>query len=140
MASVRRDAALRQIDRLFGKGTLAGLPDARLLQRYLADRDEMAFEALVRRHGSMVLGVCRRLLNDPNDADDAFQAAFLLLACKARSIRDEDSVGGWLHRVAWRIALQVKSDADRRRDQERRARCGSERRSRLAPGTTTPSL
>jgi RNA polymerase sigma factor (sigma-70 family) len=121
MASVRRDAASRQIDRVFGEGTLAGLSDARLLERYTSDRDEVAFEALVRRHGPMVLGVCRRLLNDPNDADDAFQAAFLLLARKARSIRDEDCVGGWLHRVAWRIALQVKSDAARRRDQERRA-------------------
>ena len=121
MASLRRDAALRQIDRLFGEGTLAGLSDARLLERYVAHRDELAFEALVRRHGSMVLGVCRRVLDDPNDADDAFQAAFLLLARKARSIRDDDSVGGWLHRVAWRIALQVKSDAARRRDQERRA-------------------
>ena len=119
MASVRRDTALQQICRLFDEGTLAGLPDARLLERYLANRDELAFEALVRRHGSMVLGVCRRVLDDPNDADDAFQAAFLLLARKARSIRDDSSVGGWLHRVAWRIALQVKSDAARRRDQER---------------------
>jgi RNA polymerase sigma factor (sigma-70 family) len=121
MASLRRDAALRQIDRLFGEGTLGGLSDARLLERYLAERDELAFEALVRRHGSMVLGVCRRVLDDPNDADDAFQAAFLLLARKARSIRDEHSVGGWLHRVAWRIALQIRSDAARRRDREHRA-------------------
>jgi DNA-directed RNA polymerase specialized sigma24 family protein len=67
----------------------------------------------------MVLGVCRRLLDDPNAA--AFQAAFLLLARKGRSIRADGAVGGWLHRVAWRIALQVKYDAARRRDQERRA-------------------
>jgi RNA polymerase sigma factor (sigma-70 family) len=121
MASVRRDGALRQIDRLFGEGTLAGQADARLLERYIAHGDELAFEALVRRHGPMVLGVCRRALGDPNDADDAFQAAFLLLARKARSIRAEGSIGGWLHRVAWRIALQIRSDAARRRDQERRA-------------------
>src|SRR5262249_27839223 len=121
MASVRRDAALRPIDRLFGEGTLAGLPDARLLERYALDRDELAFEAIVRRHGAMVLGVCRRVLEDPNDADDAFQAAFLLLARKARSIRVDGSLGGWLHRVAWRISLQVHSDAARRRVQERRA-------------------
>ncbi len=114
MASVRHDAALRQIDRLFGEGTLAGLTDARLLERYVAHRDELAFEALVRRHGSMVLGVCRRALDDPNDADDAFQAAFLLLARKARSIWVEGSLGGWLHRVAWRIASRsgpTRSDA-----------------------------
>jgi RNA polymerase sigma factor (sigma-70 family) len=121
MASARRDTALQQICRLLDEGILTGLPDARLLERYLANRDGLAFEALVRRHGSMVMGVCRRVLDDSNDADDAFQAAFLLLARKARSIRDDNSVGGWLHRVAWRIALQVKSDAARRRDQERRA-------------------
>ena len=107
MASARRDGAFRQLDRLFGEGTLAGLTDARLLERYITHRDELAFEALVRRHGPMVLGACRRVLGDPNDADDAFQAAFLLLARKAGSIRNEDGVGGWLHRVAWRIALQV---------------------------------
>src|SRR5690348_8211685 len=121
MASIRRDAALRPIDRLFGEGTLAGLNDARLLERYNANGDELAFEALVRRHGSMVLGVCRRVLGDPNDADDAFQATFLLLARKARSIWVDGSVGGWLHRVAWRIALQLRADAARRRDRERRA-------------------
>ncbi len=121
MASLRRDAALRQIDRLFGEGTLAGSSDARLLERYLSDRDELAFEALVRRHGPMVLGVCRRLLNDPNDADDAFQAAFLLLARRRISIREEECIGGWLHRVAWRIAVQVRSDAARRRERERQA-------------------
>lgn len=121
MASVRHNATLRQIDRLFGEGTLAGLPDARLLERYVVHRDELAFEALVRRHGAMVLGVSRGVLEDPNDADDAFQAAFLLLARKARSIRIDGSLGGWLHRVAWRIALQIHSDAARRRVQERRA-------------------
>jgi RNA polymerase sigma factor (sigma-70 family) len=133
MAGVQRDGALRSIGRLFGEGTLAGQPDARLLERYVADRDELAFEALVRRHGPMVLGVCRRVLDDPNDADDAFQAAFLLLARKARSIWIEGSVGGWLHRVAWRIALQIRSDAARRRDRERLAaeRLGE----RIATGT-----
>ena len=100
MPSLKRDRVLGSIDRLFGEGTLAGQTDARLLERYVADRDELAFEALVRRHGPMVLSVCRRLLGDRNDADDAFQAAFLLLALKARSIRTGDSVGGWLHRVA----------------------------------------
>jgi RNA polymerase sigma factor (sigma-70 family) len=120
MAGMRSDGALRQIDRLFGEGTLAGLSDARLVERYVAHRDELAFEALVRRHGPMVLNICRRVLEDPNDADDAFQAAFLLLARKARSIWIDGSLGGWLHRVAWRIALQLKSDTARRRDQERR--------------------
>src|SRR5947209_883812 len=133
MATVRRAAALRPIDRLFGEGTLAGLSDARLLERYAAHRDELAFEALVRRHGSMVLGVCRRVLADPNDADDAFQAAFLLLARKARSIRVDGSIGGWLHRATWRIALQVRSDAARRRDRERRA--AAQAGEAIAPGS-----
>jgi len=121
MASARHGGALRHIHRLFDEGTLAGLPDARLLERYVSHRDELAFEALVQRHGAMVMGVCRRVLDDSNDADDAFQAAFLLLARKAKSIWIDGSIGGWLHRVAWRIALQVKTDAARHRCQERRA-------------------
>jgi RNA polymerase sigma factor (sigma-70 family) len=121
MGSVPVRAALRQIQRLFGEGTLAGLSDARLLARYSSERDEMAFETLVERHGRMVMAVCRGVVDDANDADDAFQAAFLLLARKSGSLWVSDSVGGWLHRVAYRIALQVKSDAARRRRQERRA-------------------
>ena len=121
MASVRLGAAMRQIDQLFGEGTLAGLPDAQILERFVRQRDELAFTVLVQRHGPMVLAVCRSVLADPNDADDAFQAAFLLLARKAGSLWVGDSLGGWLHRVASRIALQIKADAARRRDQERRA-------------------
>ncbi|MGP0062880.1 MAG: RNA polymerase sigma factor [Isosphaeraceae bacterium] len=121
MASARHGAALRHIRHLFDEGTLAGLPDARLLERYVGHRDELAFQALVQRHGAMVMAVCRGVLTDPNDVDDAFQAAFLLLARKARSIWIEGSIGGWLHRVAWRIALQVKTDATRHRRQERKA-------------------
>ncbi len=121
MASVRLGAAMRQIHLLFGEGTLAGLADAQILERYVAQRDELSFTALVQRHGPMVLAVCRSVLDDPNDADDAFQATFLLLARKAKSLWVNDSLGGWLHRVASRIAIQMKSDAVRRRDQERRA-------------------
>src|SRR5580693_3807252 len=105
MASARHGAALRHIHRLFDEGTLAGLPDARLLERYVSHRDELAFQALVQRHGAMVMAVCRGVLDDPNDADDAFQAAFLLLARKAGALWVHDSLGGWLHRVACRIAL-----------------------------------
>ena len=121
MASLRAGAAMRQIHLLFGEGTLAGLPDAQILERYVVQHDELAFTALVQRHGPMVLAVCRSILDDPNDADDAFQAAFLLLARKAKSLWVDDSLGGWLHRVASRIAFQMKSDDARRRDQERRA-------------------
>ena len=109
MASVRRDAALQQIDRLFGEGTLAGLPDARLLERYIVHRDELAFEALVRRHGPMVLGVCRRVLDDPNDADDAFQATFLLLAQGPIHLDRRLRRRLVCMRVSWRIALQMNA-------------------------------
>jgi RNA polymerase sigma factor (sigma-70 family) len=121
MASAHLGAAMRHIRLLFGEGTLGALPDAQLLERYVAHRDEPAFNALVHRHGPMVLAVCRGVLDDPNDADDAFQATFLLFARKAGTLWVNASLGGWLHRVAWRIAFQVKSQAVRRRDQERRA-------------------
>jgi RNA polymerase sigma factor (sigma-70 family) len=121
MASVHLGTALEYIHRLFGDGSLAGIADAQLLKRYVSRRDELAFEALVQRHGPMVMSVCRGILIDPNDADDAFQAAFLLLARKAGSLRVTDALGGWLHRVAFRVALQLKSDSARRRDRERGA-------------------
>ncbi len=113
--------AVVQIQRLFGEGTLAGLSDRHLLDRYAFQGDEQAFKALVQRHGPMVLAVCRGVLNDANDADDAFQAAFLLLVRKARSLWIKESIGGWLHRVACRIAFRVKADTARRRQQERRS-------------------
>ena len=121
MSRVHLGEALRQIHMLFGEGTLAGLTDAQLVERHVSHGDELAFQALVQRHGPMVLAVCRGVLNDCNDADDAFQAVFLLLARKARSLWINDSLGGWLHRVAYRIAVQVKSNTARRRTQEQRA-------------------
>ncbi len=93
-------AALHHIHCLFGEGTLAGLPDARLLERYSAERDESAFAVLVQRHGPMVMGVCRGVLDDSNDADDAFQATFLLLgASQARCGSTTRSAAGC---IAWR--------------------------------------
>jgi RNA polymerase sigma factor (sigma-70 family) len=97
----------------------AGQADGRLLELFIASRDEGAFEALVRRHGTMVFGVCRRLLRDHHLAEDAFQAAFLLLARKATSVVKRNSVGGWLYKVAYHIALEAKAASDRRRGRER---------------------
>ena len=92
---------LRHVRTLVGPG--AAPPDAELLRRYLARRDEEAFAALVRRHGPLVLGVCRRLLPSSHDVEDVFQATFLALARQARSLRHQRALAGWLHSVARRL-------------------------------------
>jgi RND family efflux transporter MFP subunit len=99
-------------------GPPAAATDAHLLGRWTAGRDETAFELLVRRHGPMVLAVCRRALADPNDADDAFQATFLVLARKAGSVARGDVLAAWLHRVASRAASRVRADRLRRTGRE----------------------
>jgi RNA polymerase sigma factor (sigma-70 family) len=98
------------------------LTDAELLDRYVAGRDGVAFEALVRRHGPMVLGVCRRLLTDPCDAEDAFQATFLVLVRKAPSVVPREKVPNWLYGVACHAAQKVRTAAARRRSRERQVR------------------
>jgi RNA polymerase sigma factor (sigma-70 family) len=85
-----------------------------LLERYLAERDEAAFAALVARHGSMVLGVCRRILRDERDIEDAFQATFLVLVRRAGTIRDSERIGRWLYGVAHRVAVRAEAHAARR--------------------------
>src|SRR5919108_6489862 len=118
MASGQLSTALRDLRGVVLQSG-ADLPDADLLERYLARRDEAAFEALVWRHGPMVLGVCRRILRDAHDAEDAFQATFLVLARRAASIRDKDSVAGWLHGVAHRTSLKARAMSVKRRAKER---------------------
>ena len=116
MARMQLASACRQLGRLFGTGTVAGLAEGQLLERFVAHRDDAAFEAIVARHGPMVLAVCRSLLRDPNDVDDAFQAAFLVLVKRAESVRHRDLLGPWLHGVARRVALRARADSARRRD------------------------
>jgi RNA polymerase sigma factor (sigma-70 family) len=118
MAIERDSALIRSIQALYVSGTTGELTDAQLLDRYLSRRGEvaeMAFRELVLRHGPMVMDVCRNVLRDPHDAQDAFQATFLILACKAGSIRARDSLASWLFGVARRVANRAKADAARRR-------------------------
>lgn len=93
--------------------------DKQLLERFVAHRDEIAFECLVRRHGAMVFGVCQRVLNQRQDAEDAFQATFLVLVQKAASIRKPELLGNWLYGVACRIARKARGRVAKRSQQER---------------------
>ena len=121
MAIETLGAALRQINRLFADGTVTGLSDAQLLERFRDRADGEAFEALMARHGPMVLSVCRGIVRDPCDAEDAFQATFLILVKKGGTFRGQGSLGGWLYRVAHRVAIQANAAAARRRRHERQA-------------------
>jgi RNA polymerase sigma factor (sigma-70 family) len=114
MGADRNGSVLRDLDRLFRRG-VAPAGDGALLERFLAKGDDSAFEALVVRHGPMVLGVCRRILASPHDADDAFQATFLVLARKAARLRAPDRLGPWLYGVATRVAKKARSRAARHR-------------------------
>jgi RNA polymerase sigma factor (sigma-70 family) len=97
------------------------LSDGQLLERFAQLGDQAAFTVLVRRHGPMVLGVCRRVLHHAHDAEDAFQATFLVLVHKARSLRQSNLLSSWLHGVAYRTALHARSRTARRSLHEREA-------------------
>jgi RNA polymerase sigma factor (sigma-70 family) len=125
MVGDRANRYAKDVETLFGSGTLGGLDDAQLLDRFLEhDRDgqaaERAFATLVERHGPMVLRVCIGVLRDDHDAQDASQATFLVLAQRARSVRRRGSVASWLHGVALRLSAKAKRGAARRRNHERR--------------------
>jgi len=124
MAKGDQGIALRHLSTLFCVGAVGGLTDAQLLEQFTTRRDEsaeLAFEALVERHGPMVLRTCRSVLRDPHDVDDAFQATFLVLVRRAGSLWVRDSLGPWLHQVAHRTASCARSAAARRRRHERLA-------------------
>ncbi len=110
MSAGSSSAVLRDIQTLFDSGTASGLSDRQLLERFTSGRDavsEGAFEVLVLRHGPMVLQVCHNVLGNATDAQDAFQATFLVLVRRCGSIQRLDSVGGWLYGVACRVAARA---------------------------------
>ncbi len=114
-------AVVRQVRKLAAPCDTAAASDTHLLDRFRASGDEAAFAALVRRHGPLVMGVCRRVLRHHQDAEDAFQATFLVLARKAASIRRRAGLASWLYGVARRVAGDARRAAARRQARERRA-------------------
>jgi RNA polymerase sigma factor (sigma-70 family) len=110
---------VRHLHRAALRGGAGDVADGCLLEAFVLERDEAAFAALLRRHGPMVLGTCRRVLGCPHDADDAFQATFLVLALKAASVVPRERVGPWLYGVAYRTACKARAAASRRRAVER---------------------
>lgn len=112
MARADQAIAARRLDALLRVGTVGGMSDAGLLERFASRRDEaaeLALGALVTRHGAMVHRVCRGVLRDPHEADDAFQATFLVLMRRAGSLCVRDSLGPWLHQTAYRTACNARS-------------------------------
>ena len=119
MADTRLHQVIQQLCRAAGCATAASASDAQLLERFVAARDESAFELLVWRHQRLVMGVCQRVLRDRHEAEDAFQATFLALARKAGSIGRSAALGSWLYRVAYRVALRASSRGRQRTRHER---------------------
>jgi RNA polymerase sigma factor (sigma-70 family) len=122
MASVALRTAVHHVRSLVGPGHEAEATDRQLLERFATFRDEDAFAGLVRRHAALVRGVCRRVLGDAADADDVFQAVFVVLAKKAALLGRHGSVAPWLHAVAYRLACRARVDAARRLAVERQRR------------------
>ncbi len=109
MAKAQLQPVISYLRRVLQAADASRVPDAQLLERFVTYREEAAFELLVWRHERMVLGVCQRLLRDREDIEDAFQATFLILARKARTIGKREAVASWLYKVAFRCALRAKA-------------------------------
>jgi RNA polymerase sigma factor (sigma-70 family) len=114
-------SVLRYLLRTFRAPEAEELTDGQLLERFVSGQDPAAFDTLMQRHAPLVWGVCRRVVHDPHDAEDAFQAAFMVLVRKAGSLERRDSLASWLYGVAYRIALGANSNAARRRIREQKA-------------------
>lgn len=122
MAKAQLDAVLGHIRRIAATNQAKDLSDCQLLEEFSVHQDQTAFAALVKRHGPMVLGVCRHVLHHVQDAEDAFQATFLVLARRVASIRKKEALASWLHGVAYRTAMNAKKAAIRRRSYEGKAK------------------
>src|SRR5262245_12118556 len=107
MANQPLRSVLGYLHRALGEPGGAEDTDGQLLDRFLSGQDPAAFDAILKRHGRVVWGVCRRLLHDTHDAEDAFQATFLVLTRKAASVKKRGSLGSWLYGVAYRISLSA---------------------------------
>ena len=121
MATGEMSGVIRHLRRTVLLRDGAGRTDGQLLADYLGRRDEAALAALVRRHGPMVWGVCRRVLRNHHDAEDAFQATFLVLVRRAASIATRELVANWLYGVARQTALKARATAAKRKERERQA-------------------
>jgi RNA polymerase sigma factor (sigma-70 family) len=119
MAMAQMDTVIRQLRRAVLRQDGAGRTDGQLLASFIDKKDEAAFEAIVRRHGPMVFGVCRRVVGNHHDAEDAFQATFLVLARKASCVRPRERVASWLYGVALRTAMKAKAMTAKRRGREK---------------------
>ncbi len=129
MAIEKNGVIVRLFHTLFNVGAIGALTDGQLLERFAAgggEVRELAFAALVERHGPLVLRICRSVLGNEHEADDAFQATFLALVRKAESLLARDSLGPWLHQAAYRAACHDRAARARRRSHERAAALRSE--------------
>jgi RNA polymerase sigma-70 factor (ECF subfamily) len=121
MATGRENSVIRHLRKVACRHDADHLTDGQLLERFLTAREDAAFEALVGRHGPMVLGVCRRVLTNAHDAEDAFQAVFVVLFRKGTSLLPRQTLGNWLYGVAYHTALKARAACWKRRAKERQA-------------------
>src|SRR6478609_4290879 len=122
MKDVGMLAASRELGTLFNEGVVGLLSDRQLLDRFVERREASTFETIIERYGPLVWGVCRRVLRDHHDAEDAFQATFLVLTRKAASVRPREKLGNWLYGVAFQTAMKARATRAKRRVRERPAR------------------
>ncbi len=139
----RNGAIIGPLRTLYNIGTIGDLTDGQLLERFATDTNEvaeLAFAALVERHEAMVWRVCLAIVRDQHEAEDAFQATFLVLVRKARSLWVQDSLGPWLHQVAWRTACYLRTTGTRRRKHEQRSAAQDATRSVAVLTSLDPDL